>query len=436
MTTRCIARQLAHGGFRLFLMIALSCLGSGAARAATQDDFFNDTSLQEVHLAINSTDWQTLKERDDENTYYPADLTWNGLTVRNIGIRSRGKGTRNGIKPGLRVDINRYVSNLQFLGLKAFILDNAYSDSTLVRESVTMKMFDRMNVAAPREAHARLYVNDEYVGTYVIVESIDATFITRVFGPVEGAVESGGYLFEYEHVADYDMEYLGPDLRPYAAMFRPQTHETDALVSVYGPIEALIHTINEAPDEDFAAAVGQYLDLAQFMKYLAIETFMGEFDGFVGYNAVNNFYLYRLRQDGRSLLIPWDKDAALQGVDLPVTSRMDANVLVRRAMIVPELRQAFSDTLARCAGIASEPGTPDDPRGWLEREIERQATQIADAVASDPVYPFSLDQFQQDVVVELGFGRDRALYVSCEVGRMDDPGAPEDRCASVLRDRP
>jgi hypothetical protein len=103
---------------------------------------------------------------------------------------------------------------------------------------------------------------------------------------------------------------------------------------------------------------------------------------------------------------------------------------------VPELRQAFIDTLAGCAGIASEPGTPDDPRGWLEREIERQASQIADAVAADPVYPFSQDQFQQDVVVELGFGRDRAIYVSCEVGRMDDPGAPEDRCASVLRDRP
>ena len=76
---------------------------------------------------------------------------------------------------------------------------------------------------------------------------------------------------------------------------------------------------------------GQYLDLHQFMKYLGIETFMGEFDGFAGYNAMNNFYLYRFRADGRSQLIPWDKDAALQGVDVPVTARMEDNVLVRRA---------------------------------------------------------------------------------------------------------
>ena len=422
---------------RLLLMVtAVWCLSSGIARASTQDDFFNDTSLHDVHLAVNARDWQALKEHDDENTYYPADLTWNDLTVRNVGIRSRGKGTRNGVKPGLRVDINRYISNLQFLGLKAFILDNAYSDSTLVRESVTMKMFARMNVTAPREAHARLYVNNEYVGAYVIVESIDNTFIARVFGPREGAVENGGYLFEYEHIADYDMEYLGPDLRPYAAMFRPQTHETDALVALYDPIEALVRTINDASDDDFAAAVGQYLDLRQFMQYLGIETFMGEFDGFVGFNAMNNFYLYRFRADGRSQLIPWDKDAALQGVDVPVTSRMEDNVLVRRAMLVPELRQAFLDTLVECTEIAAAPGPPDDPRDWLTREIDRQASQISASVAEDPVYPYDQAQFARDVATELDFGRDRPTYVTCEVARMDDPLSPADSCAAVLNEHP
>jgi spore coat protein H len=301
-----------------------------------------------------------------------------------------------------------------------------------VRESVTMKMFARMNVAAPRETHARLYVNDEYVGAYLIVESIDNTFIARVFGPREGAVENGGYLFEYEHVADYDMAYLGHDLREYAAMFRPQTHQTDALGDLYDPIEELVRTVSDAPDGDFAAAVGQYLDLHQFMQYLGVETFMGEFDGFVGSNAMNNFYLYRFRADGRSQLIPWDKDAALQGVDVPVTARMETNVLVRRAMTVPELRQAFIDTLAECTEIAAEPGPADDPRGWLAREIDRQASQIAASVADDPVYPYDQDQFTRDVATELDFGRDRPAFVTCEVGRMDDPLIPADACAAVL----
>ena len=35
-------------------------------------------------------------------------MTWNGMTVRDVGIRSRGRGSRSGNKPGLRVDFDRY----------------------------------------------------------------------------------------------------------------------------------------------------------------------------------------------------------------------------------------------------------------------------------------------------------------------------------------
>src|SRR6266545_907623 len=105
--------------------IILWGLASAVAHAQLQEDFFNDTTLQEVRLVVNSRDWQTLKALADENTYYPADMTWKGVTIRNIGIRSRGSGTRNGIKPGLRVDFNRYLTNQEFVGLKAVILDNA-----------------------------------------------------------------------------------------------------------------------------------------------------------------------------------------------------------------------------------------------------------------------------------------------------------------------
>ncbi|MBI2833799.1 MAG: CotH kinase family protein, partial [Acidobacteria bacterium] len=128
--------------------------------AQTQNDFFDDTTLQEVRLVISSRDWQTLRAHADEDTYYPADLTWRGVTVRNAGIRSRGSGTRSDVKPSLKVDINRYRSNQQFLGLKGFILKNMLTDASLLRERLTMKMFARMGIPAPREAHARLYVNN------------------------------------------------------------------------------------------------------------------------------------------------------------------------------------------------------------------------------------------------------------------------------------
>ena len=231
---------------RRLLLVAACCGIESIAWAQTQDAFFSDDTVQEVRLAISSRDWQTLKDKADENTYYPADLTWKGVTVRNVGIRSRGSATRNGIKPGLKIDVNHYVSNQEFLGLKAFNLKNMYSDASVVRESVTMKMFARMGIPSPREAHARVYVNNDYAGIYVIVEAVDRTFISRAFGAPEGEVESGGYLFEFQHIASYDFGYLGSGLAAYAGFFKAQTRDTDSLVNIYAPLEEMIRTINES----------------------------------------------------------------------------------------------------------------------------------------------------------------------------------------------
>ena len=106
------------------LVCALLSAAAAPALAQTQDDLFNDSAVQDLQLTVSSRDWEALKAHADENTYYAADLRWRGVTVRNVGIRSRGASTRNGVKPGLRVDMNRYVDQ-SFLGLRALVLDNA-----------------------------------------------------------------------------------------------------------------------------------------------------------------------------------------------------------------------------------------------------------------------------------------------------------------------
>src|SRR4029450_7771500 len=196
----------------------------------------------------------------------------------------------------------------------------------------------------------------------------------------------------------------GGDLRASAPLLEPQTHETDAISALYGPIEEMIRAINESSDEDFAATVGKYLDTSLFLKYLAVEMFTVEWDGFAGNWETNNFYLYRSRQTDRSQLIPKDRDHAFNWdganaadfIDAPIALRLDTNVLTRRAMGMPQLRQIFLDAPGARASMAAAP-PPDDPRGWLEREVDRESRQIASAVAEDPVLPFSFDAFHADV---------------------------------------
>jgi spore coat protein H len=409
-------------------VFALLIGASPVARAQTQDDFFNPATLQDVRLTMSRRDWQALRDHADLDTYYAADLRWNGVVLRNVGIRSRGHFTRNGIKPGLRIDVNRYLSEQRFLGLTAFVLDNAYSDPSLMREALAMRLFTRVGVAAPREAHARLFINEDYAGVYTIVESIDRAFVRRAFGDDEARVEDGGHLFEYRWMWPYHFEYLGPDLESYAELFTPQTHETDSMIGIFGRLEELVRTINDAPDEGFAEAVGQHLDMPLVMRYLAVENFLAETDGLVGHWGLHNFYLYRPRDDGRASLIPWDKDSAFSAVEHPVDFHLFDNVLVRRALAVPGLRQIYVDTLMACGRLAQERDADSpDPRGWLEREIDRTAFLLRNAVADDPVSPFSLEQFDSDLGWLRDFAVRRPAVVACALGACESPAVDQKR---------
>ena len=117
-------------------MLALLAVASPAV-AQTADDLFNPQVLHRVDLLMHSQDWEKLKQNFQENTYYPADLQWNGQTVRNSGIRSRGFGSRSGTKPGLRVDFDRYSTNQTFLGLKSLVLDNLTQDASGIHETAS-----------------------------------------------------------------------------------------------------------------------------------------------------------------------------------------------------------------------------------------------------------------------------------------------------------
>ncbi len=164
------------------LLTAVALAGATPARAQTTDDLFDPNTLQELRLTINTRDLRNLRANYLENTYYTADLQWRNIRVRNAGVRSRGNASRSDVKLGLRVDFNRYVTGQTFLGLKSFVLKNLWQDPSMMHEQLAMALFRRLGHPAPRESFCRLYINNEFQGLYVIVESVDNAFLTRNAG--------------------------------------------------------------------------------------------------------------------------------------------------------------------------------------------------------------------------------------------------------------
>ena len=415
------AQGAAKYGVRLMVVLALLC-AARTAGAQSMDNFFDDSTVHEVRLTLNSKDWSALKQNFKENIYYAAALQWGGVNVPNVGIRSRGLGTRSGTKPGLRVDIDRYNANQTFVGLKSFVLDNLVQDPSMLRERLAMAFFRRLGLPAPREAHARLFVNGSYVGLYALVETIDKGFLGRSFGEDnKGGTENDGYLFEYNYEREYRFENLGSNYDDYK-IFEPKTHENDAAAKIWGPIVDMVKAINDTPDAIFERELSTYLDLTKFVNHIAIESFLAEDDGILGYAGLNNFYFYRFEDSKRSQFLAWDKDNTFHTLDFEIMKGVNENVLARRTLAQPQYRNRYFQQLIDAANSAMEPdgegqGNPNNRPGWLEREVTRMSAQIRSAGLADNFKPFGNGEFETSMNDLLIFARERADIVARQVAQ-------------------
>jgi len=390
---------------------------------------FDTSVLHDLRLTMKPEDWETLKARCMWDTYYPADFQWRDMTVARVGIRSRGSGSRNSYKPGIKIDFNEFVDDQKFLKQKALILANAVQDPGMLNRRLANLIFARMGLPAPRVVHARLFVNDRYVGLYELVEEIEKPMMGRVFGrDSDGKKRDGGYLFEYQWEENFTWTHPTDDLPFYAALFDPKTHDEDAPSVLYGPIEDMFEAVNDSRDGDFEAAAGTYIDLRQFVQFLAVERFTADIDGFLGSWGPNNFYIYRFEGGTQSVFIPWDKDLSFYELYDDVFAELERTVLGRRVMAVPALRRLYLETLLACAASVAAPDQPaqpdqtEAPRSWFEAELLRERAQILEAARADSRKPYSNERIDEAHEEILHFARHRSAYVIGQVQRALERG--------------
>jgi spore coat protein CotH len=354
-------------------------LRASLAGAAESDPVFLQEVLHETRIEMDPADWRALRENYRENQYYAADLTIDGETTRQVGLRSRGSASRNGVKPALKVDFNKYVAEQEFHGYKTLVLDNLAQDPSMLRERLAFQVFEAMGLPAPSNAFTRLTVNGEYWGVYSLVEPVSKPFLKARIG------EESGNLFDYEWAFTWDFSYLGPEASLYVpAPFQPETNEDH--LEAEGLVE-FVRVVNETPGERFASAVENLIDVEKFLKYLAVENALAESDGFLGNFGVNNFYLYQYGGENRFVFIPWDKDNALSDSRFDLFLNVSHNVLARRLLADPDRQRVYVRAVVEAVTSYVNPE-------WLGNRADEAYKQIRLDALRDAKKPHTNEDFE------------------------------------------
>lgn len=229
-----------------------------------------------------------------------------------MGIRGRGNSTWGWPKKPWKVKLDEKASLLGMPADKEWALLANYSDRTLLRNIVAMKLSEICGFSwTPRMRSVEVYLNDAYQGVYNLCEhkkiSKDRVNIDVVGeGDNEGEAVTGGYYLEMEENQDETTCWwtgMGVPM-----MFSDPEEPTSAQ---YEYMTGLIDDFEKALQSDSFAdpSVGYaaYIDVDSFINYYIVQELTKNVDG----NLRKSSFITKERGKKMEMYHLWDFDLTL-----------------------------------------------------------------------------------------------------------------------------
>ena len=240
-----------------------------------------------------------------EFVYVHADLEFAGQTVRDVGVRYKGNGTwmnsQGSLKHSFKVDLNHFVEGQKFAGVGKLNFHNNVTDASFMNEVLSHRLYRDAGVPAPRSAYARVYVTvpgtfkRQYFGLYSIVEDMDKHFMHEILGARDGAI--------FKPVTPHLFGDMGDDWEKYKQTYDPKTDLTEAQIR---RVIDFARLVTRASDAEFAAKLGDFLDLDEFARYMSVTVWLSTLDSILAMGQ--NFYVYLDPKSNKFQFLPWDLD--------------------------------------------------------------------------------------------------------------------------------
>jgi spore coat protein H len=304
----------------LLMLASASCMAAVPPAdpvTGTAAQFFGADKVYDIHLTMTADEYRKLEPSgpsmarpgvsgDDRYPTSTAILEFDGQRWGQINLRYKGNSSyRSGgsLKRPIKLEFDR-----TFFGMSKVNLNNNAMDQSQMREALGYDIFRHEGVPAARTAFAKVWLtvkgtyNNQYAGLYTVVEQIDQTFFKDRFGKKAGVVVKPESL--------NGMPYLGEDWDSYLVPYGAKSSTKIDPAAAKRFIE-FTKFVKEASDEQFAKQVSDYVDVDEFLHFLAVEVMTVNLDSPLGFS--HNYYITINPKINKVVWIPWDLNLAFGG---------------------------------------------------------------------------------------------------------------------------
>lgn len=353
------------------------------------DDLFKENEIMDVKIEISEDDWKDMLENAMDEEYHSVNITIGNNTLENVGIRTKGFSSLQSVassdsdRYSFRVKLDKYVDGQNLNGLDEFVLNNNFQDPSYMREYLSYKALEQLGVDVPQMSYANIYINGELFGFYLAVEAIDDSFIERV------------------------SESDASDIKLYKADGENSTLVNEASLKSFDlkigeddnmdDLKRLVSAINSIEDGN-KGEIESMFDVDTFLKAIAVNTTVGNYDSYSGSKAHNYFLL---KENGVFKYIPWDFNMAFGGfmedngasvtvsIENPIYG-VDSSErpLIEKLLSVDEYKERYYGYLKELVDYYDN----------FEEQVNDLASLIRPYIENDPTAFYTIEQFQQNIV--------------------------------------
>ena len=412
-----ISLALALAVFTGLFVWAYTWFGSGVV-AVYGDEYvaryFQRDKVMEVNIEIDPVNWDQMMANPVAEEFHTATVAVNGDVYQSVRIRTKGNSSLGSVagsdsdRYSFKLNFNDIVQNQTMAGLTQLNLNNCFSDPSYMREYLSYQIFEAMGVSVPAYAYAAVYVNGEYYGLYLAVESILEPYLERNFGDITGDL--------YKSVGN-TLGYNGDNPEDYTGLEVKSTMKN----ADWSKLIKMLEVLNNDGD------IEKYLDVDAALKYIAVSTALVNFDSYQG-SFGHNYYLYE--QNGIFTILPWDLNMSFGGfgsggdtsrlyIDEPTQGALADRPLIARLLADEEYRQTYH-------GYLEQVVTRYLSGDYLEKETARLFELIGEYVRTDPTAFYTYEQFERGVFGAAGRAEDESR-ADAAPGRQEQAAEPQGR---------
>ena len=248
--------------------------------------FVSEAQVKEYFITCDPSDFVYIYQNYDEDIYIPISLTFQGTTWENTRMRIRGDGSRYFPKKSLKIAFD---SILFFNGRNSINFNAEYEDKSYINQYLTSRLMKESGQICFESEHARLFLNDEFLGLYLLVENIDDDFL------ISNDLDQDGNLYK----ATLD----GACLSVYDNVYYHWEKKTNEN-SEWDDLINLIQIINSTSDDIYYDFVNDFFYYEKMINIIAMNLLCSNSSTYY-----HNYYMYHDNNNsGKWEMLPWDLD--------------------------------------------------------------------------------------------------------------------------------